>query len=350
MAAQDSIESGLSVERLQRIGAKLQEYVDAGRLPVAVALVYRRGKVVDVQAVGWQDREQQVPIRRDTILRLASRTKPITAVAAMMLVDEGNMSLQDPVDRWLPELSNRRVLLDPAGPLDDTKPSPRPITVRDLLMYRIGLGINAVGPSAPIMEALATVREGRPTGDEWLRRLGTLPLAAAPGDRWIYNVPSQVLGILVARVSGMPFDAFLQQRIFEPLGMQDTGFWVPPEKRERLAVSYTFDDATDQLQIGRTGGAVTAADPPAFPSASGGLVTTADDYLRFARMLLQRGEVDGVRLLSPKAVEVMTTDYMTTEDRTRANFGDVFDHHGFGYGLAIVAEGGFIGPSIGSFH
>ena len=350
MAAQDSIESGLSLERLQRIGTKLQEYVDAGRLPGAVALVYRRGQVVDVQAVGWQDREQQVPVQRDTIFRLASMTKPITAVAAMMLVDEGKMSLHDPVDRWLPELSNRRVLLDATGPLESTTPSPRPITVRDLLMYRIGLGMNAAGPSAPIMKALAGVGEGRPTGDEWLTRLGTLPLAAAPGDRWIYNVPSQVLGILVARVSGMPFATFLQQRIFEPLGMTDTGFWVQPEKRDRLGVSYSFDDATGQLQARRTGGAFTAAAPPTFPSASGGLVSTADDYLRFARMLLQHGEVDGVRLLSPKAVEVMTADYMTTEDRARANFGDVFDNHGFGYGLAIVAEGGDIGPSIGSFH
>ena len=350
MAAQDRIESGLSVGRLQRIGAKLHEYVDAGRLPGALALVYRGGQVVDVQAVGWQNREQQVPIRRDTIFRLASMTKPITAVAAMMLVDEGKLSLQDPVDRWLPELSDRQVLVDPAGPLDRTKPSPRPITVRDVLMYRMGLGMNAAGPSAPIMEAQGALRAGNPTSDEWIERLGAPPLAAAPGDRWIYNIPSTVLGVLVERVSGIPFATFLQQRIFDPLGMKDTGFWVPREKRDRLAVSYTYDDATGKLQMSRNRGTLTADSPPANPSASGGLASTVDDYLTFARMLLQGGEVDGVRLLSPKAVEVMTTNYMTTEDRKRASFGDVFDHSGFGYGLKIIADPGFIGPSIGSFH
>ena len=300
MAAQDRIESGLSVERLQRIGAKLQEYIDAGRLPGAVALVHRHGQVVDVQAVGWQDRGQQVPIRRDTIFRLASMTKPITAVAAMILVDEGELSLQDPVDRWLPELSDRRVLFDPGGPLDQTKPSPRPITVRDVLMYRMGLGMNAAGPSAPIMEAQGALRAGNPTSDEWITRLGALPLAAAPGDRFIYNTPSMVLGVLVERVSDRPFATFLQERIFDPLGMKDTGFWVPPEKRERLAASYTYDDATGKLQMSRGGGAFLADTPPVFPSASGGLVSTADDYLTFARMLLQGGEVDGVRAALPE--------------------------------------------------
>ena len=349
LAAEERLDAGISVERIRRVGAKLQEFVETERLPGAVTIIYRRGKIVDAQAVGWQDREQRTPMRRDTIFRLASMTKPITAVAMMMLIEDGKIAFDDPLDRWLPELANRQVLLDPEGPLDKTKLSPRPITVRDLLMYRIGLGMNAASGSAPITKAAGSIG-GNLTGDEWVKRLATLPLAASPGERFIYNTPSQLMGVLVARVSGMPFDTFLQQRIFQPLGMKDTAFWVPLEKRSRLATAYTFDEKTGKLQVNKSPLAGMMDTPPVFPSGAGGLVTTADDYLKFARMLLQKGEVDGVRLLSPKAVQVMTTDYMTKEDRKRANFGDVFDNQGFGYGLAVVSDSGFIGPSIGSFH
>jgi CubicO group peptidase (beta-lactamase class C family) len=350
LRAEGKLDSGMSPDRLKRVGVKVKEFVDSGQVAGLVTIVYRRGAVVDVQAVGWQDREQKIPIKRDTIFRLASMTKPITNTAGMMLVEDGKMALDDPIERWLPELANRKVLLDPEGPLDRTKPSPRPITVRDVFLYRIGYGTSAAPASAPFSKAIASLGAGDPTGDEWLKRLGAIPLAAAPGERWIYNTPPQVLSRLIARVSGMPFEAFLQQRIFDPLKMKDTGFWVPPEKRNRLATAYTTD-AAGTLQLNKMGvDAATGAAPPKLPSGSGGLVTTADDYLKFARVLLNKGEVDGVRLLSRKAVEIMTTNYMSAEDRKRATYEAVFRDQGFGYGLAIMADGGVIGPSIGSFH
>jgi CubicO group peptidase (beta-lactamase class C family) len=347
-AAQGNV--GMSSDRLKRVGTKVKEFVDTGKVAGLVTIIYRRGQIVDVQAAGWQDRDQKIPIKRDTIFRLASMTKPITNVAGMMLVEDGKMALDDPIERWLPELANRQVLLDPVGPLDRTKPSPRPIKVRDVFMYRIGYGTSAAPASAPFSKALAALGEGDPTGDEWLKRLGAIPLAAAPGERWIYNTPPQVLSRLIARVSGIPFDQFLQQRVFDPLKMKDTGFWVPPEKRNRLATAYT-SDANGKLQLNKGGNdAAAGAAPPKLPSGSGGLVTTADDYLKFARMLLNKGEVDGVRLLSRKAVQVMTTDYMTIEDRKKAAYEAVFADQGFGYGLAIMEDPGVVGPSVGSFH
>lgn len=173
LAADDKIVSGMSTERLRRVGLKVKEFVDTERVAGLVTIVYRRGAIVDVQAVGWQDREQKVPIKRDTIFRLASMTKPITNAAGLILVEDGKMSLDDPVDRWLPELANRQVLLDPAGPLDRTKPSPRPITVRDVLMYRTGYGTSAAAGS-PFSKAIAALGEGSPSGDEWLKRPGTV--------------------------------------------------------------------------------------------------------------------------------------------------------------------------------
>jgi CubicO group peptidase (beta-lactamase class C family) len=221
--------------------------------------------------------------------------------------------------------------------------------VRDVLMYRTGYGTSA-GAGTPFSKAIAALGQGSPTGDEWLTRLGAIPLAAAPGERWIYNTSPQILSRLIARVSGMPFEAFLQQRIFEPLKMKDTGFWVPPDKRSRLATAYT-SDASGRLQLNTSGNdAATAPEPPKFPSGSGGLLTTADDYLKFARMLLNKGEVDGVRVMSRRAVEIMTTDQMTIDDRKRAAYEAVFKDHGFGYGLAIMADPGVLGPTVGSFH
>ena len=348
---------GMSAQRLTRVGAKAKEFVDANMLPGAVTLVYRRGKVADVQAVGWQDKEQRIPMKRDTIFRLASMTKPVTTVAALMLVEEGRITLEDPVDKWLPELAKRRVLLDPNGPLDATKPSPRPITLRDLLMYRMGLGVpsyaTTIDPSAPITKAFAAFSQGRQSPDEWMKRLGELPLAAAPGERFMYNLPSDVLGVLVARVSGMPFDTFLNERIFKPLGMKDTGFWAPPDKRGRLAKAYRADPATGlQPQDSRFVGGLTGDSPPVFSSGAAGLSSTVDDYLKFARMLLHKGEVDGVRLLSPKTVEIMTTNYMSKEDRERSDFagGTFWTDQGFGYGVAVITDVNSLGPSVGSYH
>lgn len=360
VSAGDTVDpkAGMSVERMARIGAKASEFVEANMLAGAVTLVYRRGRIADLQAVGWQDKEQRIPMKRDTIFRLASMSKPITAVAALMLVEDGRIALEDPVDRWLPELARRRVLEDPNGPLDRTTPSPRPITLRDLLMYRMGLGIPSyepsIDPSAPISKAFAAFSQGgRPSPDEWIKRLGELPLVAAPGGRWMYNLPSDVLGVLVGRVSGMSFDAFLRERIFKPLGMKDTGFWVPPDKRARLGKAYRTDPVAGlQPMDARFVSGLTADAPPGFPSGAAGMVSTVDDYLTFARMLLHRGEVDGVRLLSPRTVDIMTTNYMTKEERETSGFagGGYWRIQGFGYGLAVITDVNALAPSVGSYH
>lgn len=350
---------GMSAERLKRVGARAQEFVDANRLAGAVTLVYRRGTIVDVQAIGWQDKERRVPMKRDTIFRLASMTKPITAVAALMLVEDGKIALEEPVDRWLPELAKRQVLEDPNGPLDKTRPSPRPITLRDLLMYRMGLGIPSfeatIAPSAPISKAFAEAfsQGGRLSPDEWMKRLGGLPLVTAPGAQFMYNLPSDVLGVLVARVSGMTFDQFLSERIFKPLGMKDTAFWVPKEKRSRLGPAYQIRGASGlQPMDARFASALTEDSPPSFPSGAAGLVSTADDYLKFARLLLHKGAVDGVRLLSPRTVDIMTTNYMTKEDRERSGFGGggYWRMQGFGYGVAVITDVNALAPSVGAYH
>lgn len=359
VTASDAIdpEIGLSAQRLTRVGAKAKEFVDANMLAGAVTLVFRRGTVADVQAVGWQDKEQRIPMKRDTIFRLASMTKPITAVAMLMLVEDGRIALEDPVDKWLPELAKRRILEDPNGALDKTWPSPRSITVRDLLMYRMGLGIPSyepsIDPSAPIAKAFTAFSQGRQSPDKWIKRLGELPLVAAPGERWMYNLPSDVLGVLIARVSGKPFDAFLNERIFKPLGMKDTGFWVPPDKRGRLGKAYRLDPAAGlQPMDARFTGGITGDSPPAFQSGAAGMVSTADDYLKFARMLLNRGELDGVRLLSPRTVDIMTTNYMTKEDRDISGFagGGYWRIQGFGYGVAVITDVNALAPSVGSYH
>ena len=231
------------------------------------------------------------PMRRDTIFRISSMTKPVTAVATMILVEECKLRLDEPVDRLLPELADRRVLRAVDGPLDDTVPANRPITVRDLLTFRMGFGmVMAMPGTSPIQDAPHEVMLGQgpphpsktPAPDEWIRRLGTLPLMHQPGERWMYNTGSDVLGVLIARASGQPFETFLRERIFEPLGMKDTGFSVPAAELDRLATSYWTDPETGALELHDEPDGQWSR-PPAFPSGAGGLVSTVDDYLAFAR-------------------------------------------------------------------
>jgi CubicO group peptidase (beta-lactamase class C family) len=326
--------SGMSQERLERVTGVLDKHVAAGNLSGAVSLVYRHGEIAHLSARGLQDIEAKTPMQRDTIFGLASMTKPITAVATMILVEEGKMRLDEPIDRWIPELADRKVLNDPAGPLDEVHDSPRPITVRDLLRYTMGTGaagFSGVAPDAPIAAALAAQRGGGEiTVDEYLKRLGALPLMYPPGEHFVYNTASDVAGALIARVSGMGLDRFFETRIFEPLGMTDTGFWVPPAKRARLATSYRGGSGT-LVPMARS---TRYMEPPAFPSGAAGLVSTVDDYLAFARMLLNEGEVDGVRMLSRKSVELMTTDQLTKD---RPSVCWVARPFGAGRGLDLVS-------------
>lgn len=339
----------MSAERLQRVSHVDAQYVADGSIAGAVTLVHRKGELAHVSVHGFQDLATSAPMRRDTIFALASMTKPITAVAAMILVEDGRLRLDDPVDRWLPELANRMVLVDPTGPLTQVRPSPRPITLRDLLTYRMGIG--AIGyaglaEDSPIGKAFAEVSTTGVTGDEYMARLGSLPLVYAPGERFMYNTPSSVLGVLVARASGMSFGQFLETRIFGPLGMKDTGFFVPAEKQSRVATVYAPDPKGALVPTNRQA----PSEPPAFPSASGGLYSTADDYLRFARMMLGNGELGTVRILSRPSVELMTRDNLT-EEAPESYFimDNFFDTAGFGFGLQVLKEQPGLGPKPGSF-
>ena len=336
-------------EELKLLGpqlvAILRRHVNLGYTPGAVVVV-ARGDAVELTVVGEQARTAAAaPVRTDSIFRISSMTKPVTATAAMILVEEGRLRLHDPVDRWIPELANRRVLRAPDAELDDTVPARRPITVDDLLTFRCGLGILLGAPDTyPIQRRIAElelVGFGPPdpasalTPDEWLKRLGTLPLMAQPGEQWLYNTGSCVLGVLLARVAGASLPELLRRRVFEPLGMKDTGFYVPASQLSRLVSAY-------RLEAGRTvvydaPGASAWQKPPAFPDAGAGLVSTAEDYLAFSRFLLARGRVLGQTLLPVAAVDAMTRDQLTANQRAS---GAVIlgNGRGWGFGMAVVVE------------
>jgi len=278
---------GLSKARLGRMHDVMAGYVERSDVPGLVTLVSRRGEV-HVDAIGTKAAGGGDPMRRDTIFRIASMTKPITAAAAMILVEECKLRLDEPVDRLLPELANRKVLKRLDGPLDDTVPANRPISVRDLLTFRLGIGAVMAPPGRyPMQTAMAAA--GLAPGpnppshapDDWMKRLGGLPLIHQPGERWMYHTGSDVLGVLIARAAGQPLESFFRERIFEPLGMKDTGFHVPAEKLDRLPPTYTADVATGTLAVHDDPADSRWGRPPAFPAGGGGLVSTVDDYLAF---------------------------------------------------------------------
>jgi CubicO group peptidase (beta-lactamase class C family) len=325
--------------KLADIRPALQAFVDSGELAGIVTLTSRGGKAVQSDAVGWSDIETKAPMRMDTLFRIASMSKPITSVAALMLVEEGRIALDDPITRWIPEMCDLHVLRDPAGPLDDTAPARRAITVEDLMTHRAGIAYApfSEGPLKRAYEdALGDPGMNRSTPDEWLAALGTLPLAFQPGDRFHYGHSTDVLGFLIGRVEGRPFRQILQERIFAPLGMIDTDFWLPPEKRGRLASLYMFDEATGSLAK-----VVPEMydDPPAYTPGGGGLISSAADYHRFVRMLMGEGALDGVRLLQPETVRLMRTNRLTDEQRHVPFAGmPLWRKSGFGLGLSIAED------------
>lgn len=340
---------GLSKARMDRMHAAMQRHVDGGRLPGLVTLVSRQGYEV-VDAIGSMAFGSRAAMRRDTIFRLASGTKPITAVAGMILVEECKVRLDDPVDEWLPELANRRVLRTLEGPLDDTVPAKRPITVRDLFTFRAGYGeVGFSAPMCPLQKAM--FEAGLPlaawpftgTTDEFMKRLGNLPLAHQPGERWLYHMGAEILGVLIARVSGKSLGAFLGERIFEPLGMKDTGFHVPEAKLDRLATCYGADFVTGKVEVlDEPRGQY--ARPPTFEHGAGGLVSTVDDLLAFGRMMLDGGASGRERILSRPSVEIMTTDQLTPEQKAGSPFfANFWDTCGWGLGLGIVTRRGELG-------
>ena len=351
-------DGGLSADRLRRLHEVMTGYVERGEVPGLVTMIARRGEG-HVDAVGAMADGSEEPMRRDTIFRISSMTKPITAVAAMICVEDCLLRLDEPVDRLLPELGNRRVLRRPEADLDDTVPAHRPITVRDLLTFTMGLGIVAAEPgTVPLADALDQLELGQgmpspampPAPDEWIRRLGSLPLLYQPGERWLYNTGADVLGVMIERAVGQPFETFLAQRVFEPLGMKDTGFDVPWDKIGRLPTEYVIDP--------RTGRAAVYDDPhdgqwsrlPSFPSGGGGLVSTADDYLAFADMLREKGVSRGVRILSRPSVEFMTSDQLTPEQKAASGLvPGYFRVHGWGFGMSVVTERTEVAKSVGTY-
>jgi CubicO group peptidase (beta-lactamase class C family) len=351
-------DGGLSAERLKRLHDVMTGYVERGEVPGLVTLVARRGEG-HVVAIGAMAAGSEQPMRRDTIFRISSMTKPVTAAAAMILIEECAIRLDEPVSRLLPELADRQVLRQPDAELDDTVPAYRPITVRDLLTFTMGLGIVAAAPgTVPIADALTELELGQgmpspqtpPVPDEWIRRLGRLPLMYQPGERWMYNTGSDVLGVLIERAAGQPFETFLKERIFDPLGMTDTGFGVPWEHIGRLATSYVIDPSS--------GAAVIYDEPnegqwsrlPSFPSGGGGLVSTVDDFLAFADMLRGKGVSRGERILSRPSVEFMTSDQLTPEQKAASGLvPGFFRVHGWGFGVAVVTERTEVAKSVGTY-
>ncbi|MEV0179199.1 serine hydrolase domain-containing protein [Streptomyces sp. NPDC050625] len=311
----------------------LRRHLDEGSVPGAMGLV-ARGDDVEVVAVGSLDADGSAPMARDSVFRIASITKPVTAAAVLMLVEDGRIGLDDPVDAWLPELSEPMVVRTPAGPLDDLVPAARPITVEDLLSSRAGWGFPS-DFSLPAVGALFEVqKDGRapqeyPDPDTWVAALARVPLLYQPGEAWLYQTCSDLQGVLVARVSGRTLPEFLAERVFEPLGMTDTGFEVPASKRRRFTSYYRPGPDEGTLELADTPDGDWSR-VPAFPSGGGGLASTADDYLAFARMLLNGGEGNGHRLLSPTSVSRMTTNHLTAAQR---ELGALFlEGQGWGYG------------------
>jgi CubicO group peptidase (beta-lactamase class C family) len=284
-------------------------------------------------------------MRRDSIFRVASITKPVTAVAAMILIEECKLRLDDSIERWLPELAHRRVLRSIGSQVVDTVPAKRALTVRDLLTYRMGFGsVMAMPDTYPIQRLIREYRIGgdgppdpskAPTTDAWIRGLGSLPLLAQPGERWMYNTSADVLGVLISRVAGKSLGAFMRERIFEPLGMKDTAFHVPAEKLSRLPTAYDCNLNTNKLEVYDPAGPDSAwASPPPFESGAGGLVSTVDDFFAFSRMMLNKGRHGGDQIISRASVEMMTSDQLTPQQREGAEpfFGT---HSSWGLGMAV---------------
>jgi CubicO group peptidase (beta-lactamase class C family) len=331
---------GFSPDGLKAVTAAMQAAIDKGDAAGVVTLLYRHGKVAQVNAVGFQDEAAKTPMRRDTIFRIASMTKPIVSVATLILIEDGKLALTTPVEKLLPELASPKLLANPADALDTAKPSPRGITVLDLLTHRSGIVTPGTAPG-PLVEALKIADAAREAGpDEWIKRVGGLPLAYEPGTRFNYGNSFDVLGVLVARASGMSLPEFLEARIFRPLGMKDTGFVVPADKMARFATNYNVDPQTGKRVVSDQPGAQSRwAKPPAFPSGAGGLVSTADDYLSFAGMLLGKGRSGNARLLSHESVTLMTANQLTPEQRKTPFSGfDFWAGQGFGLGVSVVDD------------
>lgn len=328
---------GLSATGLRTVEANLKANVAGGQPPGLVALVARGDRTM-AWPLGVMRLDGGPPVPRDAIFRIASMTKPIVAAAAMMLIEDGKLVLDAPIDALAPELSDRRVLKRPDGPLDDTVPAARPITLEDVLSFRLGWGID-FNPEAPFVKATADLPGfGMPTPsapytpDSWMKAMGALPLQAQPGERWLYTAGSNVLGVLIARATGQPLETVLRERIFGPLGMKDTAFHCPPEKADRLITGYMNDQGK---LVPFTPYNDMFLKPPSFPAGDSGLISTADDYAAFARFMLTGVAPDGGRLLSEASLKAMTTNRLTP---AQIKDGEMILGPGRGWGLGLGVQ------------
>jgi CubicO group peptidase (beta-lactamase class C family) len=332
---------GMSTERLSRLGDGMKSLVDQGRLAGVVTMVARHGKLIEFEAAGKRDMAANLPMQKDSIFRIYSMSKPITGVAMMMLFEEGKWQLNDPVAKYIPEFANLKVYgTDAAGNMvlnDQT----HPMTMRELMSHTAGFTYGYFS-NTPVdkLQREADVLNVNNTLQEMITRVAKLPLNAQPGSEWHYSIAVDIQGYIVQKLSGMRFEEFLEKRIFKPLNMVDTGFYVPADNLKRLAQLYDYDQE-GHLQIARSPINHDFADKPALPSGGGGLVSTATDYMRFCQMLLNGGQLGGVRLLAPRTVELMRTNVLAP---TMSVFGP---GAGFGLDFAVytdpVAAGGYYG-------
>jgi CubicO group peptidase (beta-lactamase class C family) len=335
--------AGMSAERLARLSAGMKELVDNGRLAGVVTMVSRHGKVVEFDAAGKRDIAANAPMQKDSIFRIYSMSKPITGVAMMMLFEEGKWQLNDPVAKYIPEFAKLKVYSTDANGNVVMKDQNHPVTMRELMSHSGGFTYGFFSQTAvDKLQIEADLLNPNNTLDEFIKRVAKLPLNAQPGTEWHYSISVDIQGYIVQKLSGMPFEDFLDKRIFKPLGMSDTGFYVPKEKLGRFAEFYSYDNDGKLHAVGvREGLNHDFAAKPALSSGGGGLVSTATDYMRFCQMLLNGGQLDGVRILSPLTVELMRTNVLAPSVPILAPGA------GFGLDFAIytdpVAAGGYYG-------
>jgi CubicO group peptidase (beta-lactamase class C family) len=332
-------EGRISKAGFDRLHGLMTGYVERGDLPGLVMLVSDHGEV-HADAIGRLAFEGS-PMTRDSIFRITSMTKPVTAAAAMILVEDGKIALDDPVDRWLPELASRKVLLRLDALIHQTVPARRAITLRDLLTFRCGYGIIPVFPERfPIQRAYAEA--GLAPGpvfpsyppDELIKRYASLPMAFQPGESWLYNGGSEILSVLIPRVVGATLGEFLSERIFAPLGMKDTAFYAPKDKHHRFATAYMQDNATKQLKVFDPPVTGRFSSPPVFENGAAGLVSTADDFNAFAQMMLNGGSLGETRVLSRESVSLMTTNHIMADEKRESQLF-LGNARGWGFGLSV---------------
>ena len=331
---------GLSTSRLDAIPPHLNRYVDNGQYPGYQILVARRGQAAYFHQYGLRDVEAGLPVEENTLFRIYSMTKPITSVALLQLYERGLFQLNDPISRMIPQFKELVVYKSGEGDRIETEPAARQVTFRDLLTHTAGFSYgNSDEHPVDALYQKAEVLGG--TLEEMIGRLAALPLLFSPGTRWRYSVATDIIGYLIEVISGRPLASYLREQIFEPLGMVDTGFHVPAAKVERFAANYRYhrnDDGRDGMTLIDAPGASKYLAAPALPSGGGGLVSTAADYLRFSQMLLNRGTLDGTRILGRKTVELMTSNHMPDNSDLASMGQAVFSetsYHGIGFGLGV---------------